>query len=160
MRWSRTLTKLKEFKVLFRALIDRHTPALTARLRTLVQTPPPPAMEVLLFVIFSDWDEYPIQASAYNRQATEVYFKAPFYGQMLPRRKLILKDAIDQEAVENEGIATFETGAVVTAEWFGKCWHQAGGNCFSVPAFIQHHDHCEAYDLRRRRWVKDTDIWE
>jgi hypothetical protein len=116
-------------------------------------------MEVLLFVIFSDWDEYPIQASAYNRQATEVYFKAPFYGQMIPRGRLIPEGAIDQEAFENEGIATFETGAVVTAEWFGECWHQAGGKRFPVPAFIEHHDSSEAYDLRQRRWVKDKDIW-
>jgi hypothetical protein len=154
-----TLTKQDEFEALFRSLIERHTPALTAHLRELLRTPPPPEMEVLLFVIFSEWRDFPIEAGVYNREETEVYFKAPFYGRIL-KRKFIPSGAIDQAAFEDAGVATFETGAVIIAEWFGDCWHEAGGERFPVPAFIEHHDRFEAYDLRRRCWVEDEDMWK
>jgi hypothetical protein len=152
--------RLEEFEFLFRSLIERHTPALTARLRELVGTPPPPGTEVVLFVIFSEWDRFPIEVGAFNRHIEEVASEGPFCGRLLEGVEFIPAGAVDQEAFENAVVATYEAGAVVTAEWFGECWHAAGGTRFPVPAFIEHHDDAAAYDLRERNWVEEEGIWE
>jgi hypothetical protein len=154
------LDRLEEFEALFRSLIARHTPTLTGRLRELVNTSPPPGTEVLLFVIFSEWDTFPIEVGTYDRHIREVSAEAPFYGKVLEGVELIPAGAIDQKEFETDGVATFEAGAVVTAEWFGECWHAAGGARFPAPAFIEHHDAADAYDLRERRWVEEATIWE
>jgi hypothetical protein len=154
------MDRQEEFEALFRSLIERHTPALTDRLRELVSTPPPAGMEVLLFVIFSDWKSFPIQAGAFNRRITEVSFEPPFCGPLLEGVEFIPLGAIDQEAFENDGVATYESGAVVAAEWFGECWHAAGGDLYPLPAFIEHHDAADAYDLARQCWIEEESIWE
>lgn len=56
-------------------------------------------------------------------------------------------------------MATLESGARVLAEWFGECWHAAGGAAFPVPAYISLHDSSRYFDLRARRWVRGSDIW-
>ncbi len=149
-----------EFESLFRSLIERHTPALTARLRELIWTPPPPGTEVLLFVIWSRWDTFPIEVGAYDLDIHELTSKPPFCGELLQAMPFIPEGAIDQEAFENDGVRTFETGAMVIVQWFGECWHTAGGGRFPVPVFIEHHDAAEAYDLRERCWIEEESIWE
>lgn len=90
----------------------------------------------------------------------EVYFESPFSGLLLADvGKLIPTDAIDQDAYEKAGVATFESGAEVMAEWFGECWHEAGGKEFPIPVYANHHDRERYYDLRLLRWVPDSDIW-
>lgn len=71
---------------------------------------------------------------------------------------MIPQGAIDQDRYESAGVATFESGARVLAEWFGECWHAAGGAKFPLPAYINLHDSSRYYDLHARRWVKHTDL--
>jgi hypothetical protein len=148
------------FEALFRAVIERHSPELTKWLRMLVETPPPPGIEVLLFVIFSEWERFPVEVGAYNRQLEEVTTSAPFYGSVLEAVEFIPEGAIDHEAYESAGVATYEAGAVVIAEWLGQCWQAANGGRFPFPAFVEHHDAAEAYDLQDQCWVDEASIWE
>ena len=149
-----------EFDREFRGHIERFTEPLVAALRPIVTTRSPPEMKVLAFEIHSDWGAFPVVAFAMDSEAVnEVYFRAPFKGKVLPKASpLIPKGAIDQDRYETAGVATFESGARVLAEWFGECWHAAGGTTFPRPAYISMHDTSRYYDLHARRWVKDTDI--
>ena len=53
-----------------------------------------------------------------------------------------------------------EDGSIkILADWFGECWHRAGGATFSLPAYVCQHDDIESFDLRRRVWVDDEEKW-
>jgi hypothetical protein len=87
----------------------------------------------------------------------EVYFEQPFSGGLLEDAgRLIPAGAIKQDAYEEAGVGTFESGAKVLAEWFGECWHAAGGASFPIPAYINLHDRSEYYELRSRRWRAES----
>ena len=45
----------------------------------------------------------------------------------------------------------------VFAPWFQKCWATAGGLAHPLPAYICGHDDIRSFDLRRCRWVDDTE---
>lgn len=157
-----------EFEREFRGHIERFTEPLVVALRALVATPLPRGQdieggwlfEVLSFEMQADWEEFPVRAFALDRRAlNERYFRPPFKGTILPDAdELIPRGAIDQDRYESAGVATFESGARVLAEWFGECWHAAGGSTFPLPAYINLHDSSRYFDLHARRWVKDTDI--
>jgi hypothetical protein len=155
------VSRQKEFDREFRGQIERFTEALVKALRVIVSTPVPPVVKVLSFEMQSDWRDFPVYAFAMDDAApNEVYFKRPFNGLVLPRSKaLVRRGAIDQDAYEDAGIDTYVSGARALAEWFGECWHATGGAKFSIPAYINHHDSSRFYDLRKRKWVRDTDIW-
>lgn len=74
--------------------------------------------------------------------------------------RLIPRGAIDQDAYEDAGVFTLETGARLLAEWVGECWHEASGGEFTLPAYIGHHDRSAQYDLRLKTWGDESDIWE
>ncbi|AGA31569.1 hypothetical protein [Singulisphaera acidiphila] len=152
----------EEFERKFRGLIERFRPALVQELRTLVATQPPPEVKILSFVIFSYWDQFPVRVFAMDDQSPdEVYFEPPFSAGVLEGAgELIPRGAIDQNAYEDAGVFTLETGARVLAEWVGECWHEAGGDEFALPAYIGHHDRSAQYDLRLKAWVDESDIWE
>ncbi len=145
----------------FRRHIERFTPALVSALRKIVAAKLPSIVKILAFEIEADWREFPVHVFAMDDEApNEVYFKAPFNGALLPKGgELIPKGAIDQSGYEEAGVATFESGAGVLAEWFGECWHVAGGAAFPIPAYINLHDSSWYFDLRERRWVRYSDIW-
>ena len=151
-----------EFDREFRGHIERFTEPLVAALRSLVATKLPAEVrfKVLSFETQADWEEFPVRAFAMDSEAlNEVYFRPPFKGRvLLDVGELIPKGAIDQERYESAGVATLESGADVLAEWFGECWHAAGGTEFPLPAYINLHDSSRYFDLHARRWVKDTDI--
>jgi hypothetical protein len=145
----------------FRQQIERHTPTLVSALRAIVTTTPPPGVKILAFEIEPDWREFPVYIFAMDDEApNEVYFDPPFSGVLLKDSgELIATGAIDQDRYEKDGVATFERGAQVLAEWFGECWHLAGGAAFPLTAYINLHDCSRYYDLRALRWVRDSDIW-
>jgi hypothetical protein len=149
-----------EFDREFRGHIERFTEPLVATLGSMIATKLPGGFEVLSFEIQSTWRTFPVVAFAMDREAVnEEYFDPPFCGALLPRVKpLIPKGAIDQDRYEAAGVATFESGARVLAEWFGECWHAAGGTKFPLPAYINLHDSSRYFDLHALRWVNDTDI--
>lgn len=151
----------KEFDREFRRHIDRHTAALVPALREIVGTPVPPVVKLLAFEMQSDWRSFPVHVFAVDDQSPdEAYFEPPFYAQLLPDAgPLIQEGAIDQDGYEEAGVATFESGAAVMAEWLGECWQAAGGASFPIPAYIHHHDRSRYFDLRARRWASDSDIW-
>lgn len=146
----------------FRGHIERFRESLVAALRKLIVSPLPGGeFEVLSFEMQADWRYFPVCAFAMDREAIkEKYFKPPFKGEVLPESAgpLIPKRAIDQDRYEGAGVATFESGARVLAEWFGECWHAAGGAAFPLPAYINLHDSSQYFDLHARRWVRATDI--
>jgi hypothetical protein len=145
----------------FRGHLEKFTPKLVPALRKLVTARVPRAVKVLAFEMQVDWREFPVRAFAMDDEAPdEVYFKPPFSGPVLPDvGALIPEGALDQDGYEKAGVATFERGAAVMAEWFGECWHAAGGAAFPIPAYISLHDSSRYFDLRARRWVRDEDIW-
>jgi hypothetical protein len=155
-------SRQKEFDTVFRGQIERFTPELVSALRKFTSAAPPPAVKVLSFEVQSDWDTFPVYAFAMSDESPdEVYFEPPFSGEVLKTRKVLIpRRAIDQDAYEVEGVATFESGARVLCEWFGECWKAAGGAKFPIPAYINHHDRPSYYDLRRERWVKQSQIWK
>jgi hypothetical protein len=108
----------------------------------------------------ADWRDFPVSAFAMDREAVnEEYFKPPFKGKVLPKAgRLIPEGAIDQDRYEDAGVATFERGARVLAEWFGDCWQAAGGRSFLLPAYISLHGSARYYDLHARRWVRANQI--
>jgi hypothetical protein len=144
----------------FRGHIERFAKPLVAALRKLIATKLPGEFEVLSFEMQPDWRNFPVYAFAMDHEAiNEVYFKPPFNGPVLPKAgPLIPQGAIDQDHYEDEGVATFESGARVLAEWFGECWHAAGGANFPLPAYIHLHDSSRYFDLKTRRWVRASDI--
>ncbi len=144
----------------FRGHIERFTEPLVVALRTIVPATPPAVVKVLSFEVQADWRDFPVYAFAMDEEAlNEVYFKPPFNGPVLPDLgELIPHGAIDQDQYEAAGVATFESGARVLAEWFGECWHAAGGVTFPIPAYINLHDSSRYFDLRTRRWVRAADI--
>jgi hypothetical protein len=152
----------KAFDAEFRGHVERFTPKLVPALRRITSATPPPVVKIQLFVIQSDWGEFPVHAFAMDDASPdEVSFKRPFYGKVLKgREKLVPQGAIDQDAYEDAGVDTFESGARVLAEWFGECWESAGGSRFPIPAYIHHHDRPSYYDLRRKRWVKESQVWK
>ena len=144
----------------FRDHIERFREPVVAVLRTLVATELPGEFEVLSFEMQADWRNFPVRAFAMDREAIdEVYFEPPFKAPVLPKAgPLIPKGAIDQDRYEDDGVATFESGARVLAEWFGECWHAAGGATFPLPAYINLHDSSRYFDLHARRWVMANTI--
>lgn len=144
----------------FRGHIERFTEPLVAELRELLAAELPGTFEVLSFEMQADWRHFPVYAFAMDREAiNEVYAKPPFKGRVLPDGgPLIPEGGIDQDRYEAAGVATFESGARVLAEWFGECWHAAGGAAFPLPAYINLHDSSRYFDLRARRWVRAADI--
>jgi hypothetical protein len=145
----------------FRGHLEKFTPRVVSALRKIVTAKVPRAVKVLAFEMQADWRYFPVHAFAMDDETPdEVYFKAPFSGPVLPNSgALVPEGAIDQEAFQADGVATFERGATLMAEWFGECWHAAGGAAFSIPAYISLHDSSRYFDLRARRWVRDEDIW-
>jgi hypothetical protein len=145
----------------FRGHVERFAPALVAALRKLIAARRPAVVKVLAFEMQADWRIFPVHAFAMDDESSdEVYFKRPFYGPVLPDAgELIPAGAIDQDGYEKDSVATFESGARVLAEWFGECWHAAGGSDYPIPAYISLHDSSRYFDLRARRWVQDSDIW-
>jgi hypothetical protein len=144
----------------FRGHIERFAKPLVVALRKLFATELPGEFEVLLFEIQSDWRNFPVYAFAMDHEANnEVYFEPPFKGPVLPKAgPLIPKGAIDQDHYEDKGVATFESGARVLAEWFGECWNMAGGAKFPLPAYVHLHDSSRYFDLKTSRWVRAADI--
>lgn len=145
----------------FRGLIERFREPVVAALRKLIATPLPGGeFEVLSFEMQADWRDFPVYAFAMDREAVnEEYFEPPFNGKVLPEAgPLIPHGAIDQDRYEDAGVGTFESGARVLAEWFGECWHAAGGAGFPLPAYINLHDTSRHYDLHAGRWVKANTI--
>jgi hypothetical protein len=145
----------------FRHHIERFTQRLVSALRDIITTSIPPIVKVLVFENQPDWRDFPVHVFAMDDESpNEVYFEPPFYASLLPDvGPLVPAGAIDQDGYEDAGIATLESGARVMAEWFGKCWHAARGAKFPIPAYIHLHDSSRYFDLRARRWVRDTDIW-
>jgi hypothetical protein len=145
----------------FRGHVERFTDPLVAALRKICATPVPPVVKVLAFEMQADWREFPVYAFAMDDKApNEVYFEPPFNGAVLPDAGELVPDgAIDQDAYEEAGVATFESGSRALAEWFGECWHAAGGSMCPIPAYISLHDSSRYFDLRAKRWVRDSDIW-
>jgi hypothetical protein len=118
-------------------------------------------VKILAFEMQADWRNFPVYVFAMDDESPdEVYFEPPFSGSLLPGSgELIPSGVIDQDDYETAGVATFEIGSEVLAEWFGECWHSVDGASFPLPAYINLHDSSSYYDLRARRWVRDTDIW-
>ena len=145
----------------FRRHIERFTQTLVAALRTLVSAPVPLVVKVLVFEMHADWRDFPVYTFAMGDEApNQVYFEPPFNGYVLPDAGVLVPDgAIDQDGYEEAGVATYESGARVLAEWFGQCWHAAGGVKFPILACIHLHDDSDYFELRSRRWVKESDIW-
>ena len=145
----------------FRDHLEHFTKPLVIALRQITSVKPPTVVKILSFEMQPDWRDFPVYVFAMDDAApNEVYFESPFNGHLLPEMgELIPEGAIDQATYEGGGVATFESGARVMAEWFGECWHAAGGDKFPVPAYINLHDSSYYYDLRELRWVSDTDIW-
>ncbi len=154
-------SRQKEFDREFLKHISRLTPALVSDLRTIVTSTPPSIVKILVFEMESDWRGFPVHLFAMDDEfPSEVYFEPPFSGPILPNSGRLIPDgAIDQDSYERDGVDTFESGARVMAEWFGECWHEAGGASFPIPASINHHDSSRYFDLRQRRWVRESDIW-
>ena len=152
----------KAFDREFRGHIERLTPQLVSALSALTSLTPPTSVRILTFEVQSDWNSFPVRAFAMTDESQdEVYFKPPFSGPVLKTRgPLIPHGAIDQDAYEEAGIATFESGARILCEWFAECWSAADGERFPIPAFINHHDRNSYFDLRRKRWVKQSQIWK
>jgi hypothetical protein len=145
----------------FREHIERFREPLVVILRKLIATPLPVGeFEVLSFEMQADWRDFPVYAFAMDREAVnEEYFEPPFNGKVLPKAgPLVPKGAIDQDRYEEAGVATFEGGARVLAEWFGECWHAAGGAAFPLPAYIKLHDSSRYFDLHARQWVRAAEI--
>jgi hypothetical protein len=155
------MNRQQEFEHLFRSQLGRFQKSLIDELRKVVRAKPPAKMELLLFEIQSDWRIFPVHAFAYDKRAAEVYFKPPFYASLLGKAgRLIPEGVIDQNAFENDSVATFETGARILAEWFRGCWQAAGGDRFPLPAYIMHHDRGEALDLHAGAWVDTESMWQ
>jgi hypothetical protein len=154
-------SRQKEFEQEFRSHIEAHRASLIKALRAITKAKPAPQVKVLSFEIQSDWSTFPVYLFTMDDEAPdEVDSDPPFYGELLKDAgRLIPSEAIDQESYEEAGVATFESGARVLAEWFGECWHAAGGAAFPIGAYIHHHDRSSYYDLRACRWVQDSDIW-
>src|SRR5581483_2222609 len=110
METVRRASRQKEFEREFRKHIEAHRAALVRVLRKLISTRPPPKVKILSFEILSSWREFPVHVHAMDDKApNEVYFKPPFSMALLQDAgELIPKGAIDQEAFENAGLATFE----------------------------------------------------
>lgn len=151
-----------EFDKEFRSHIERFTESVVASLKKLVNTEIPVGeFEVLSFEIQADWRYFPVRAFAMDREAVdEEYDEPPFCGKVLPNstEPLIPPSAIDQDYYEANGVGTFERGARVLAEWFGECWHTAGGLNFPLPTYINLHDSSHYYDLHALQWVEANTI--
>ncbi|MGL4461537.1 MAG: hypothetical protein ACRDD1_19710 [Planctomycetia bacterium] len=162
--------KQAAFEREFRGHIERFREPVVAALRTLVATPLPSGerdldgceFAVLSFEQQADWRHFPVRAFAMDRQAIDEAdgVGPPFRGRMLPTAAgpLVPAEAIDQDAYEAAGVRTYESGARVLAEWFGECWHAAGGAAFPRPAYINLHDSSRYFDLHALRWVQHTEI--
>lgn len=146
----------------FRRQIERFTQPLVAALRKLIAAPLPGGkFQVLSFETKADWRQFPVYAFAMDREAVnEKFFEPPFKGRVLPKSAgpLVEEGAIDQDRYEAGGVATLESGARVLAEWFGECWHAAGGSAFPLPAYIYLHDSSRYFDLHACRWVNANSI--
>jgi hypothetical protein len=155
------VTRQAAFDREFREHIERFTKPLVTALGKITSKKPPPEVKILAFEMQADWRDFPVCVFAMDDESPdEVYFKPPFNGKLLPKAgALIPIGAIDQDAYEDAGVATFESGTRVMAEWFGECWHTAGGAKFPIPAYINLHDSSRYFDLREHRWVRDSDIW-
>ena len=145
----------------FRGHIERLTPKLVSSLRAITGKKPPAEVKLLCFEVQSSWDTFPVNAFAMSDESPdEVYFKPPFSGRVLKSAgPLVPPGAIDQDGYEAAGVDTFERGARLLCEGFGKCWDSAGGKAFPIPAYIRHHDRSPHYDLRSKRWVMESAIW-
>lgn len=145
----------------FRGHLERFTAPVVAALRAVVAAPPG-GFEVLSFEQQADWRHFPVRAFAMDRQAIDEAdgVGPPFRGRVLPADAgpLVPIGALDQDGYESAGVRTFESGARVLAEWFGECWHAAGGAAFPLPAYINLHDSSRYFDLHARRWVQHTEI--
>lgn len=53
---------------------------------------------------------------------------------------------------ESLGIDTFKLTGRTFAEWFGRCWREAGGDNFKVKACMLLPDEKELYDLIEQKW--------
>jgi hypothetical protein len=162
-KWDATTLQQNAFDAAFRGQLERLTPRVVSALRAITTATPPPEMKILSFEVRSDWDTFPVRVLAMSDESPdEVYFKPPFSGQILEDGEpLIPRGTIDRDAYDANGVAAFERGARLLCEWFGGCWEAAtGGVDFPIPTYIHHHhDEPAYYDLRRRRWVKRSQVW-
>lgn len=145
----------------FRGHLERFTQPLGVALRKMIATPVPAVVKVQVFEISSWWGRFPVQAFAMDDASPdEVYFKRPFSGAVLPGKKVLVpRGAIDQDAYERAGVATFESAAKLVAKWFHEHWRKAGGATFPIPAYIRHSGRSRYLNLRNGRWVDGDSIW-
>ncbi len=148
-----------EFEGAFRAQIGRFRAPLVPELRRFLRVQPPPRAALVMFEVYSDWRSFAVSAFAFDRDWVEVSAGTPFQ-EARPRipGELVPEGAIDQDAFEDDGVATFETGAVLLAELFHQCWREAGGTGYPLPAYIKHHDRGTALDLGTGGWVRTRDL--
>ncbi|MEE1132806.1 MAG: hypothetical protein UHX00_14385 [Caryophanon sp.] len=62
------------------------------------------------------------------------------------------------ELYEEEGFEEQEQRVI--AKWFAKCWDEAGGAQFNLPAYFTFHDAAQSYDLQQGEFVDSEALWE
>ena len=140
----------------FRAHLDRHTPALVSALRVVATTAPIPGASSVAYWIKPDWREFPARTIAIDEGWPDgILIDMSLVGRAVLEGagEMVPAGAIDQDAYEAAGIATDEAAARVLAEWFGECWHAAGGGQFPSPAYLISGDGSSYYDLRTGGWA-------
>lgn len=142
-------SRQQQFEREFRGQIGRLAGPVVSALRGITEASLSDEIGVLSFVIHSRGSSFPVFVHAMDSVSPdEVYFDPPFSGEVLVGAgPLIPPGAIDRDGYEADGVATYEVGARVLAEWFGECWHEVGGASFPIAAHISHHDQDAYYDL-------------
>jgi hypothetical protein len=141
----------------FRGHLNRHTRALESALRAVATAAPIPGASTVAYWIKPDWREFPVRTIAIADGWPDdilIDMSSLFREVVEGAGEMVPDGAIDRGAYEAAGVPTDEAAARVVAEWFGECWHAAGGAEFPWPAFLMWGDDGSSYyDLQTRRWA-------
>jgi hypothetical protein len=152
-----------EFQQLVATHLETLTKSLIPVLQKLIRCPYPPEVHHLDFEVF--WDSFtegfPIRVFFMDERNCEYFVykngKPEYPTDVDPALLKIdyvypmsLEDEVRERHPEMDCMT--EAGKVIVP-WFAKCWWAAGGQTFSLPAYIGFHDEQARLDLATQKWI-------
>jgi hypothetical protein len=152
------------YKQWIRPFLERLSPALESQLQTIFSSRFHPHVVLLETQVFPDGlrEGVPLRMFLIDAHNSEAFHHDPTY--FLPTSIGLLEEieevipqseAERQKLYEEAGVETVEVETITLIEWFVACWIRAGGQHFTLPAYLCRHDDRESFDLKQMKWVAD-----
>jgi hypothetical protein len=148
----------QQYKEIVRQHLDRLTNRMVAELQPIIHAKHDPDTYLLDFEVHLDGfvDGFPVVWDPMDRDLTQLAGRTELLSDI---PFTIPKEVIESETYEAADVNTWDIAFGLLVAWFAECWKKAGGLGCPYPAYICRHDDIESFDLKRLKWVSDSEKW-